>query len=90
MKYALNINQESNRILSACVMLPDGEYSQMQQVDELPTGETGKEKNLVNWLYVNGNYVYDPIPEPEPPEPTGETITADEMAAAIMEGVNGV
>lgn len=32
----------------------------------------------------------EPIPEPEPEPETTETITDAEMAAAILEGVNGI
>lgn len=40
-------------------------------VESLPTGETDKEKDITNYLYVGGEevYKYDPLPDPEPPEP---------------------
>lgn len=67
-KFALSID-DNNRILSACVILPKGNYDSMPQVDELPTGETDKEKDVSNYLYVDGEYVYDPLPDPVEPEP---------------------
>lgn len=93
-KYALNIG-EDNRILSACVCLPnatavdesgeeirvvkleivDGSkfYNGMPAVDTLPTGESDKEKDISNWLYVDGGYIYDPLPDPAEPEPGTST-----------------
>lgn len=61
--YALSLS-ENNRILCACVMLPNHDYSNMTIVDTFPDG------NLPDYLYVNGEYVYDPLPDPEPVEPT--------------------
>lgn len=55
--FALNIS-EDNRILSACKVLPNGNYDGMPIVDTLPEG------NLPDYLYVNGEYVYDPLPKP--------------------------
>lgn len=34
-------------------------------VDALPTGETEREQDIHNWLYNNGEYVYDPLPVEE-------------------------
>ena len=86
MKYALNL-AEDNRILSACVVLPSGNYEDMPFVDELPEGD------ITDYLYVDGRYVYDPLPEPEEPEPSpdpsGESVW-DELDAAYQEGVNSV
>lgn len=95
MKYALNIADDA-RILSACIVLDVGNYDDMPIVEELPTGETEAEKNIYNWLYVDGEYVYDPLPEPDPVEPTPtneDRITALEnqlaaYEAAYQEGVN--
>ena len=49
---------EDNRIHSAWKVLPDGNYDGMPIVDTLPEG------NLPDYLYVNGAYVYDPLPVP--------------------------
>lgn len=62
MKYALNLSEDS-RILSVWVVLPNGQYDGMPIVDSLPDG------NLTDYLYVDGKYVYDPLPEPEPEKP---------------------
>lgn len=83
MKYALNL-AEDNRILSACVVLPNGNYDGMPIVDALPEG------NLLDYLYVNGEYIYDPLPRPEPVDPEPERSVWDELDAAYQEGVDSV
>ena len=55
--YALNI-AENNRILSACVVLPSTPAS-MPHVDALPEGD------INDWLFMDGEYVYDPLPKPD-------------------------
>ena len=57
MKYALNLNEE-NRILSVTF----DEYAPTDQprVDELPEGDVS------NYLYVDGEFIYDPLPVVEP------------------------
>lgn len=60
MKYALTINQETRRILSATF----AKYADKNAIlcDTLPTGETEDEKNIHNWrINENGEYIYDPI-----------------------------
>lgn len=52
--YALNLNEEK-RILSACVVLPNGDYTNMPIVNELP------EYNLVDCLYIDNKYIYSPV-----------------------------
>lgn len=54
---------KDNRIHSAWKVLPNGNYDGMPIVDKLPEG------NLPDYLYINGEYVYNPIPKPEQPEP---------------------
>lgn len=71
--YALNLNSD-NRILSACVVLPTTPAS-MPRVDALPDGD------INDWLFVDGEYVFDPLPKPEPPEPEP---TADEILDALL------
>ena len=65
--YALNL-AENGRILSATYE----KYAPTSAVfvDELPDGD------IADYLYVAGEYVYDPLPEPEIPmaEPTVEEI----------------
>ena len=57
MKYALNLNEE-NRILSVTF----DEYAPADQprVDELPEG------NVADYLYVDGEFIYNPLPVIEP------------------------
>ena len=59
MKYALNISNE-NRILSATF----AKYASKDAVlvDVLPEG------NIADYLYINGEYVYEPIPVDKPEE----------------------
>ena len=67
MRYALNL-AEDGRILS--VTYEKYAPADAPLVDELPEG------NVADYRYVDGEYIYDPIPEPEPPvaEPTAEDI----------------
>ena len=74
MKYALNL-AEDNRILSACKVLPKGRYDGMPLADILPDG------NIYEYRYVNGEYIHDPIPEPEQPEPEA---TTDDVLNALL------
>ena len=71
--FALNLNTE-NRILSACIVLPSTPKT-MPRVETLPDG------NVTDYLYVNGEYVYDPLPVP--PEPTPEP-SASELIDIIL------
>ena len=56
--YALNLNEE-NRILSACVVLLNGDYTGMPIVDTLPNGD------ITDYLYIVGEYIYSPLPKPD-------------------------
>lgn len=80
--YALNLNEE-NRILSVTY----DKYAPALQprVTELPTNEDGTSANVVDYLYVDGEYVYDPLPEPEMPEP--EPTTEDILNTLLGMGV---
>lgn len=64
MRYALNLANDG-RILSACVVLPNGSYNEMPIVETLPTGETAEQQDIHNWLYVDGEYVFAPLPTQE-------------------------
>lgn len=91
---------EDNRIHSAWKVLPNGNYDGMPIVDTLPDG------NLTDYLYVNGEYVYDPLPQPSiyPVAPRniveGEYVTIDGVlyktianipnGCAVIEGQNAV
>ena len=80
--YALNLS-EDNRILSACVPLPnaenengepivelvDGKYNGMVVVETLPDGDVS------DYLYADGEYIYDTLPiVSEELDPTTEDI----------------
>jgi len=82
MHYAINLNID-NRVLSATYQEFAPETAVI--VDELPTGETEKEKDITNWLYVDGQYQYNPLPDPEPPEPSEDEIWKQETDEAICE-----
>ena len=82
MKYALNL-AESGRILSATYEKYAPENTVL--VDALPDGD------ISDYLYQDGSYVYDPLPEPEEPDtPDSESSVWDELDAAYQEGVNSV
>lgn len=74
--YSLNLDAE-NRVLSACVCLDGFEYENI--VDALPEGDVS------NYKYIGGEYVYDPLPEPEP-QP--EEPTTDDVLNALL-GIGG-
>lgn len=77
--YALNLNEDS-RILGACVVLEKGIYTGMPIVDTLPDG------NIADYLYIDGEYVYSPLPvEPVVVEPTQlDKIEAQVTYTAMM------
>ena len=70
--YALNLDN-NNRILSVTY----DQYAPVEQprVDTLPDGDVS------DYLYVNGEYVYDPLPVP--PEPAPDP-SADEILNALL------
>lgn len=70
--YALNLNEE-NRILS--VTFDKYAPSSQPRVDTLPDGDVS------DYLYVDGGYVYDPLPKPPEPEPEP---TAEEILDALL------
>ena len=74
--YSLNLDTD-NRILSACVCLEGFEYENI--VDVLPEGD------ISDYKYIDGKYVYNPLPEPEP-QPAEPT--ADEIIDALL-GIGG-
>ena len=80
--YALNLDTDG-RILSACICLEGQTYENV--VEALPDGD-----DITDYKYIDGSYVYDPLPKPEPePEPDPEEYaTYDEIAIAIREGIN--
>lgn len=76
MSIALHLYEDGRRIHSAWKVLPDGNYEGMPIVEELPEG------NLPDYLYIDGEYVYDPLPTPEQPEPQ---LTQEERIAVLEE-----
>ena len=87
---ALNLDKDS-RILSACKVLAIGNYSGMPIVDDLPDGD------ITDYRYVDGAYIYDPIPKPESETPgpsmenrveTLET-TTDDIILMMAELIGG-
>ena len=79
--YALNL-AEYNRILSAT--FEEYATADMPKVDTLPDGD------ITDYLYVDGQYVYEPLPEPEPKEPVDRLgqLEADVMYISMMTGVD--
>lgn len=79
MKYALNL-AEDGHILSATY--PKYAPSDAVIVDALPEGD------ITDYLYVGGEFVYDPKPEPDPaPEPSAdlaERVSAVESDIAAL------
>lgn len=74
--YALNLDTD-NRILSATFE----DYA----TDDMPKVETLPEGNITDYKYVDGRYVYEPLPEPEP---TPTEPTADEVLDVLL-GIGG-
>lgn len=71
--YALNLAKDG-RVLSAT----EDQYGAEGQprVESLPSGETPEENDISNYRYVGGEFIYDPLPQPEPPEPTDDVLNA--------------
>lgn len=72
-KYALNLD-EGSRILSATYEAYA--VAGMPLVEALPDGD------ITDYKYIDGSYVYDPLPKPEPPQPTEPT--AEELLNIIL------
>jgi hypothetical protein len=70
--YALNVDKNTGRVLSATYEKYGAPESPI--VDFLPDG------NIYDYLYVDGYYVFDPLPEPEMPKPEP---TPEERFAAL-------
>ena len=58
--YSLNLDTD-NRILSVGECIEGMEYDIM--VDSFP------DDNVRDYKYINGEYIHDPEPKPDPPEP---------------------
>lgn len=74
--YALNL-AEDNRILSATF--------EQYATEDMPKVETLPDGDITDYLYVDGQYVYEPLPEPEP---TPTEPTADEVLDVLL-GLGG-
>ena len=81
MKSALNL-AEDNRILSAWKVLPNGNYDGMPIVDILPEG------NLLDYQYIDGEFIYNPLPKEEVKEVPSQLdiIEAQITYTAMMTG----
>lgn len=86
--YALNL-ADDGRVLSAT----EDQYGAEGQ----PRVETLPEDDIYDYKYIDGEFIYDPLPQPEPPEPEPpEPVeTADDVLNALLgitatdEGVSG-
>lgn len=88
--YAINLAADG-RVLSASYRMPGIDYPGMITVDRLPDGD------ISDYRYVDGEYVYDPLPRPDEQDtPTLEdrvdTLEADaaetrEALEMILSGV---
>ena len=85
MIYALNL-ADDGRILSVT-------FDRFAPPDQ-PRVETLPDGDVTEYRYVNGEYIHDPLPEPEQPEGQktyDERITAlEEAMTAIEEGISSV
>lgn len=80
--YALNLDKETGRILSATY--PQYALKDAVIVETLPDGD------ISDYLYVDGEYVHEPLPKAEESESTPsemEKLRADVEFIAIMTGV---
>lgn len=86
--YALQLDSEKR--IESYTTPPEAAIRIDAEVEDLP--DVKENEWLSDYKYIDGKYVYDPVPrppDPEPPEPSevGD-VTYDELAQAIREGVN--
>lgn len=90
MIYAIKVDSKTNRILYAdyTKYVPEHLLSEYILVGTLPTGETDKEKDITNYLYINGEYIYNPLPKEEVVEAPSQldVIEAQITYTAMMTG----
>ena len=86
MKYAIQIDR-TNRIEHATFAkyVNPKNADRYIFVDTIPTGKTEQERNIRNYLYIDNQYVYDPLPKPSTFPVAPRNITAGEYVT-----VNGV
>ena len=80
MRYALTLT-EDNRILSATYENYASDDAVL--VEEFPEGD------ISNYLYVDGQYIYDPLPEPEQQEPAPTQLDRVESQIAYLAMMTG-
>lgn len=80
-RYGLALNAE-NRIIN--VYVKRDAPANVIIVGALPGG------NITDYRYIDGEYIYDPLPNPEPAEPSAEGPVWDELDAAYQRGVDSV
>ena len=80
--YVLNL-AEDNRILSVGVVIEGQNYDGQVIVNELPDDSDGKW--VSDYIYIDGEYIYNPLPRPEESEPEP---TADEILDVLL-GIGG-
>lgn len=80
--YALNLDETDGRVLSAT----EDQYGAPGQ----PRVETLPEGDLYDYRYANGEFIYDPLPKPEPKAPIDRLgqLEADVMYLSMMTGVD--
>lgn len=79
--YALNL-AEDGRILSATY--PEYAPEDAVVVDALP------DDDIADYLYIDGEFVYDPLPVPEEPEPGPTPEERISELEAALEALTGV
>ena len=80
--YALDLDPETNRIIS--VTYDQYAIPEQPRVNELPEGD------IVNYLYIDGEFIYDPLPEPEPITPQPNRIDILETKVEELQTQNNV
>lgn len=60
--FTLNVDRASHRILSAGIIANSPAGALL--VDTLPDGD------ITDYLFIDGEYFFDPLPDPEQPAPT--------------------
>ena len=72
-KYALNLDEDS-RILSATY--------ETYAVPGMPLVETLPDSDITDYKYINSEYVYDPLPKPEP-QPEEPSVEEDTLSMLV-------
>lgn len=70
--YALNLDTE-NRILSVCECVEGMEYDIV--IESFP------DDNVRDYKYINGEFIHDPLPKPEP---TAQAPTVEEDTLSML------